>query len=159
MLILLPSCFDDNNKNDYSEWKTLNDQYIINAEIQSEDGHLVYQKVVPVWDRSLYILMQWHNDRSENVNTLNPLSNSTVTLNYTLTNIEGDTLDQGASFSCKPNAMITGFCTAVTNMNVNDTVTAVVPYTAGYGIYGSGRVPPFSTLIFGIRLKEINKLY
>lgn len=159
-LFLLPSCMGDSySANDYSEWRERNEAYINGLEKETENGELVYDKVVATWDNSVYVLMRWHNDRAETINKLTPLSNSTVTLNYTLTTIEGDTIDKGAGFSCRPNNMVTGFWTAVTNMNEGDTVTAIVPSNAGYGAYSSGGVLPYSTLIFGIKLVSIDKLF
>lgn len=160
LLTLLPSCLGNDSKgNDFSEWRELNEAYINSLETETENGVPVYEKIIPDWDRSLYVLMRWHNNRDENINRLNPLSNSRVTLNYALTTIQGDTIDSAEDFKCIPNNMVTGFWTAVTNMNEGDTVTAVMPYTAGYGTYGSGGVRPYSTLIFGIRLKSIDKLF
>lgn len=159
VLILLSSCLGNEATTDYTDWKAANEEFLLNAETETKDGLLVYEKIVPNWDRSVFVLMRWLNDRSETTGNLSPLSNSTVTLNYTLTNVEGDTIDRGASFRCQPNNMITGFWTAVTNMNEGDTVNVVMPYTAAYGIYGSGSIPPFSTLIFGIRLITIDKLF
>ena len=158
-LIVLTSCFGDSKTDDFSEWRLQNEEYVANIEAETVDGKLVYERITPNWDQSVFVLMKWHNDREENINKLTPLSNSTVTLNYMLTTIMGDTIDKGTSFTCKPNNMVSGFWTAVTNMNVNDSVTVVVPYTAGYGSFGSGAVLPYSTLIFGIRLNSIDKLY
>ena len=121
------------------------------------DGKLAYQKISPVWDKSFSILLRWHNEE-KNPSEVTPLSTSTCHVKYTLTNIEGDTLDSSPSFRCIPNNMITGFMAALTTMRVNDTVTAVIPYTAGYGAYGSGKVLPYSTLVFGIRLDSISRL-
>ena len=158
-LSFLTSCLSNSSDRDYSAWRQQNEEYIKGLETETVDGHLKYEKIIPDWDPNVYTLMCWHNDREENSNLLTPLSNSTVTLNYTLTNVEGDTIDMAGSFQCVPNNMVTGFWVAVTNMNENDTVTAVVPYNAGYGVIGSGGVMPYSTLIFGIRLKKINKLF
>ena len=160
-LLLLPSCLgnNDNISKDYTEWYTINQEYIDSCELVMENGSLAYERVVPNWDQSVFVLMRWYNDRSETVNLLTPLSNSTITVKYTLTNIAGDTLDSSSSFECQPNNMITGFWTAVTHMHEKDTITAVIPYDAGYGSYGSGSVLPYSTLIFGIRLDSINKLF
>ncbi|MCH5237580.1 MAG: FKBP-type peptidyl-prolyl cis-trans isomerase [Muribaculaceae bacterium] len=149
------SCLGNDRSEDYSDWRIQNQEYLDKAEIEMENGELVYDKISPVWDNNVYVLMHWHNDRKETEGELLPLSNSTVKVKYTLTDIKGDTLDSSASFNCKPNGLITGFWTAVTNMRVNDTVTAVIPYSAGYGVYGSGSVLPYSTLIFGIRLDSI----
>lgn len=155
-LLMLSSCLGGNDSStDYSEWRNLNTTFIENAEKEMENGMLKYQKIVPPWDNTVFTLVCWHNDRSETLNKLTPLSNSTVDVKYTLTTIEGDTLDSSASFRCVPNTLVTGFWTAVTNMNEGDTITAIMPYNAGYGTTGSGSVKPYSTLIFGIRLDSI----
>lgn len=151
----MTSCLGGNNENDYSQWRIENTKYIENAEIEMVDGHLRYEKIVPAWDKSIYALMEWHNDRNATLSQLTPLSNSTIDVKYVLRNIEGDTLDSSASYRLKPNQMITGFWTAVTHMHVGDSVTAIMPYSAGYGEYSSGKVLPYSTLIFDIRLDSI----
>lgn len=157
-ILVLPSCLGKEDKiNDYSEWRELNTNYFDSLANAMVDGHLVYQEIKPDWDKSFSILMRWHNE-DRNPSFVTPLSTSTCIVNYTLTNISGDTLDSSAGYSCVPNKMITGFMAALTNMRVNDTVTAVIPYTAGYGVYGSGAVYPYSTLIFGIRLDSISRL-
>lgn len=159
-LIILPACFHDNDdKTDYTQWKLQNDAYLEEIATMTEDGKLVYTPVSPVWDNSFTVYMRWHNKPGEeNPSDIRPLSTSTCIVKYTLKNIAGETLDSSANFVCVPNQLVTGFNTALTNMKVNDTVTAVVPYTAGYGMGGYGSVLPYSTLIFGIRLVSINKL-
>lgn len=157
-LLILPSCFNDKEGNDYSEWRNRNQAYIDSCESVMENGVFVYQKYTPVWDNSFSILVRWHNDPNENPSYITPLSTSTCHVKYTLTAITGDTLDSSASFECVPNSMITGFMAALCQMRVNDTVTTVIPYTAGYGVYGSNSIPPYTTLIFGIRLDSISKL-
>ncbi|MCH5226545.1 MAG: FKBP-type peptidyl-prolyl cis-trans isomerase [Muribaculaceae bacterium] len=158
VFLILSSCFKDSEETDYTEWRNLNAQAFNDSLALIEDGKLVYSEIIPDWDKSFSILMRWHNDRSENTNLLYPLSTSTCIVNYKLTNVQGEKIDSMADFNCVPNKMITGFMAAVTNMNVGDTVTTVIPYTAGYGAFGSGNVPPFTTLVFGIRLKSIQKL-
>lgn len=160
-LIVLPACFHDGDEpTDFTQWRELNQKYIDSVGvIIGEGGELEYKKITPVWDESFTILMRWHGE-NENPSMVTPLSTSTCHVKYTLTNILGDTLDSSASFTCVPHNMITGFMAALTNMRVNDTVTAVIPYTAAYGVYGSGNgnVLPYSTLVFGIRLDSISKL-
>lgn len=158
-LLVCSACFHDSKEIDYTNWRQLNTQaYNDSMALTEPDGYPVYTQITPGWDNSFTVLMRWHNDRSENTNLVYPLSNSTCHIKYTLTNIDGDTLDSSASFKCIPNQMVTGFMAALTNMNVNDTVTAILPYTAGYGAYGYGSVLPYSTLVFGIRLDSISKL-
>lgn len=158
-LLVLPACFHDNdNKSDFTEWRNENLEYINRIAELTEDGKTVYSPITPEWDNSFTIYMRWHNDGEENPSDIMPLSNSVCHVKYTLRNIDGEPLDSSASFTCVPNNMVTGFMTALTNMKVNDTVTAVIPYTAGYGSYSYGAVLPYSTLIFGIRLDSISKL-
>lgn len=163
LLLLMSSCLGDDETTDYTEWRTRNLEYIGNAENEVENGVKKYEKIIPSWDKSSYVLMDWHNDRALTSNNLSPLDNSTCDVKYILKTIDGDTIDSSYSmttygdsiFRCQPTGMVTGFWIALTNMNVGDSVTAVMPYTAGYGIYGSGSVPPYTTLIFGIKLVGI----
>lgn len=159
LCLLLPSCLGSSKETDFTQWRELNTQaFIDSSQLIDENGKLAYTELTPGWDKSFSILMKWHNDRSKNTNLLTPLSNSTCHIKYTLTNINNDTLDYSSSYTCVPNNMVTGFMAALTNMNPGDTVTAILPYTAGYGIYGYGAVPPYSTLVFGIRLDSISSL-
>ncbi len=164
MLLAMSSCLgDDEGYSDYKEWRQENLTYIENAKAETVDGKPKYESVTPEWDKSFSILMQWHNDRSKTANNLSPLDNSTCNVKYILKNIEGDTIESSykltehgdSIFQCQPTGLITGFWTALTNMHVGDSVTAILPYTAGYGIMGSGSILPYSTLIFGIKLVSI----
>ncbi len=165
VLLSLSSCLgnDDISKNDYAEWRQSNFDYIEKAEAATINGQKQYEKVIPDWDKSIFTLIQWHNDRSLTAKNLSPLSNSTCNVKYTLTNIEGDTLDTSSTqtehgdsiFQCRPNNMITGFSVALTSMHIGDSVTAVIPYNAGYGTSGYNSILPYSTLIFSIKLVDI----
>lgn len=161
-LLVLPSCFkdDDEDKGDYLSWGELNTRAFYDSLALTDDyGNKVYEEFTPVWDRSFSILLRWHNEGERNESFLTPLSNSTCYVKYTLRNIEGDTLDTSASLKCVPNNLVTGFMAALSQMRVNDTVTAVVPSAAGYGGFGYGAVLPNSTLVFGIRLDSISPLF
>lgn len=154
-LAILSSCMDDDEQRyeDYADWRNKNTEYIAKLEIQPD-----YKKVVPAWDLSSFVLIKTITSKPEN--TLHPLDNSTVRLKYLLTNIDGDTIDSSykltdSLFQCRPCDMVTGFWIATTNMCVGDSVTAVMPYTCGYGATGSGSILPYSTLIFQIKLDSI----
>lgn len=165
-LLALSSCLSDEEKTykDYTEWRNQNLEYIDNAKAETVNGVKVYEEVTPDWDKATTILMRWHNDRSKTQNNLVPMNNSTIDVKYILTTVEGDTIDSSYSqtaygdsiYRCKPTNLITGFQVAVTNMHVGDSITTIIPYTAGYGYAGSGSVQPYSTLIFGIKLVDIN---
>lgn len=160
--ILLDSCLGGEDAANYSEWRQLNTAYLATAEAETlPDGGKRYQTVTPSWDPASSILMQWHTRGKSNA--LHPLDNSTIDVKYLLRNIKGDTIDSSyknttygdSIYRLKPNEMITGFWIAATSMVPGDSVTAIVPYAAGYGAYGSGSVLPFSTLIFEIKLVNI----
>lgn len=156
---ILPACLDnETDLSNYTEWKALNQKYIDSIATLTEDGRLAYSEITPAWDNSFSVWLKWHNNREENKSYITPLSTSTCHVKYTLTSIKGDTLDSSSSYTCIPNNMVTGFMAALCEMRVNDTITAVIPYTAGYGAYGSSAILPYSTLIFGIRLDSISKL-
>lgn len=165
LLLFLPSCLgnDDDTLEKYKDWYEKNNQYLTDAENRMENGEKYYQRIVPVWSPGNYLLMRWHNDRSLTEKNLQPLSNSTVDLKYELQNINGDVIDSSYASTTygdsiarfKPNGTVLGFWTALTNMHEGDSVTAVVPYAAGYGANGSGSVLPYSTLIFNIKLKKV----
>lgn len=166
VLLSLSSCLSDDEKtyNDYTDWRNQNLEYIDKAKEATIDGVRQYEEVTPPWDSSTTILMQWHNNRSLTQGNLVPMNNSTVDVKYILKTIEGDTIDSSYAqtaygdsiYRCRPNNMITGFQAALTSMHVGDSVTTIIPYTAGYGSAGSGSVLPFSTLIFGIKLVGID---
>lgn len=163
LALSLSACLSDDETADYTDWLNKNTEYINQAEAASVNGVKVYEKVVPAWDQSSFVLMDWHNDRSLTASRLSPLDNSTINVKYLLTNVEGDTIDSSYSlttygdsiFQCKPCEMVTGFWIATTSMHVGDSVTAVMPFTCGYGVSGSGSVLPYSTLIFQIKLDSI----
>ncbi|MBD5358811.1 MAG: FKBP-type peptidyl-prolyl cis-trans isomerase [Bacteroides sp.] len=159
VLLSLSSCLSDDEKTyrDYTDWRNQNLEYIEQAEAATIDGNKQYEHVTPVWDKNTTILMQWHNNRALTQQNLSPMNNSTVDVKYILTTIEGDTIETTGDsiFRCKPNEMITGFQVALTSMHIGDSVTTVIPYTAGYGATGYNKILPYSTLIFGIKLADI----
>ncbi|MDE6227216.1 MAG: FKBP-type peptidyl-prolyl cis-trans isomerase [Muribaculaceae bacterium] len=157
LLLSTASCIKDDPEESYADWRAENEEYIANAEKSGK-----YQKITPDWDKTSFVLMDWIR-RGDNPNKIKPLDNSTVDVVYLLTNIEGDTLDSSFSrtdslYRIRPDQTCTGFRIALTNMNIGDSVEAVMPYFAGYGAYGSGSVLPFSTLIFQIKLVDIPAL-
>lgn len=60
-IVTLISCKDDNNLDDYKEWRNLNNNWL--AEIELSSGSY-YSKVVPSYDKGQYVLMHWFNDRN-----------------------------------------------------------------------------------------------
>ena len=162
----LTSCLgnDSDNTYDYTEWKNLNDYYIIQMEDSIDsDGNRVFEKIIPDWCPQIYVLAQWHNDRSLTEGNLVPLDNSTVDVVYECLYANGAVLDSSYNnttygdsiYRCKPSDNIYGFWTMLTNMHVGDSVTCVIPMNAAYGAQ-STTVMPYSTLIYNMKLKAIH---
>ena len=159
----LTSCLGgDDNSYDYTDWISLNENYLIRmTDTVGADGKKVFEKITPVWAPGVYILAQWHNDRSLTASNLVPMDNSTVDVVYRGSYVNGTVFDSSytnpdsvASF--KPNGTVAGFWTMLTNMHVGDSVTCIIPSNAGYGA-SSTSIMPYSTLVFNMKLKAIKK--
>lgn len=158
---LFQSCSPDSEEekaaNEYKEWKARNEAFF-QTELNATDsqGSALYQRVSPSWAPGTTILLQWIEKADDpKGNQLRPLDNSTVTCAYELHDIDGKLIDSGAAFKTQPVNTVPGFWTALTSMQVGDSLKAVVPMEAGYGYLSNGKVRPFSTLLFSIRLKSI----
>lgn len=161
----LTSCLgDDDNSYDYKDWINQNETYLAEKEAAVDaSGKKLFEKVVPSWCPGVYVLSQWHNDRSKTAANLVPMDNSTVDVIYECLYVNGTVLDSSYSnttygdsvYRCKPSDNIVGFWTMLTNMHVGDSVTCVIPMNAAYGV-SSTRVVPYSTLIYNMKLKAIH---
>ena len=85
-----------------------------------------------------------------------PSADSTVTLNYTLNDLYGNTIDQGSNVQLSLSRTVPGFTEAVTCMNVGETIVAYLHPSLGYGETGSDMVEPNALLIFEIELVSID---
>lgn len=166
LLILLPaisSCIKDNEQ-DYSEWEQKNLDFVASAQTErNSDGTLKYIRMAPEWAPEAFILVKWENNRSLTEKNLRPLSNSVVNVKYDLEDIDGNKIDNSYSsttygdsiYQSRPNQNILGFWNCVTNMHVGDSVTCIMPYFSAYGSVPNGKVKPYSTLIYHIKLVSI----
>ena len=82
-----------------------------------------------------------------------------VKLNYRLTNLQGEVLDQGNGvvFPMDMNQMIMGFVEGCTAMHVGDSATVYVHPEHGYGERGPNGIGPNRLLIFDIDVLGIEK--
>ena len=82
-----------------------------------------------------------------------------VKLNYRLTNLQGEVLDQGSGvvFPMDMNQMIMGFVEGCTAMSVGDSATVYVHPEHGYGERGPNGIGPNRLLIFDIDILGIEK--
>lgn len=90
-----------------------------------------------------------------------PTATQRVKVNYRGTLIDGTEFDssykrnQPATFAC--NQVIKGWTEALTMMPVGSKWMLYIPQELGYGSRETGKIPPFSTLIFEVELLEIVK--
>lgn len=88
-----------------------------------------------------------------------PQATSKVKVNYEGRLIDGTVFDSSykrkkpASFTC--NQLIKGWTDALTHMPVGSTWELYIPQELAYGARESGKIPPFSALIFTVELLDI----
>lgn len=159
---ILTSCFDDaeSTSEKYKEWRQQNEQYVTEAAAKTEGGIPYYTRITPSWAPNAFVLVHWHNNRSLTQGNLSPMDNSTTQITYELFDIEGtrisDSFNNADSiYTSRPSQNIIGMWTALTHMNVGDSVTMVIPSQAGYGEMNYGGVQPYSTLIYNVKLKAV----
>lgn len=163
---VFPSCnSDDNNLNDYLEWKKKNIEWIEQmAAKKNPDGTDYYTKVVPDWYKGGYVLMHYFNDRSTTAGNLSPLYTSTVDVRYIGYDCEDEPFDSSytvttggvrgvARFQC--NGVIPGWSVALMDMHVGDSAEIVIPYEMAYNTAYTGTILPYSALRFNVRLEDI----
>lgn len=151
------SCKDDNNLDDYKEWRSLNNNWLSELELSSGS---YYRKVIPSYDKGQYVLMHWFNDRNTTAGNLQPYYTSTVAVKYIGRLYNDEAFDSSylatdSLFVTKVNAVIPGWTIALQEMHVGDSVEVVIPYQSAYGTTGSGKILPFSNLKFNIKLVDI----
>lgn len=162
-MLTFTGCLDgeETTAEKYREWRTLNEQYVAEAEAQQDDaGNPFYTKIVPSWAPEAFALVHWHNDRALTEANLTPMDNSTVQFTYELFNINGERISDSFSsadslYTSKPLQNIVGVWSPLTHMHVGDSVTIVIPSQAGYGEVNYGDIKPYSTLIYNIKLKAV----
>lgn len=159
----LTGCFDDKESKaeQYREWRELNEKYVLDAEARKdENGDPYYTMITPSWAPGAFALIHWHNDRSLTEKNLSPMDNSTIRMTYELFDIDGEKISDSFAntdsvYQSQPNKNIIGVWTALTHMNVGDSVTLVLPSQAGYGEVSFSDIKPYSTLIYNIKLKAV----
>lgn len=161
--VSLSACFHDEDPiaEQYKDWREQNEQYIAEQLLKKDDaGNPYYTKIVPSWAPETYVLVHWHNDRTLTSKNISPMDNSVTQITYELYDVEGTELSNSFSntdslYTSRPNQNIIGMWTALTYMNVGDTVTMIIPSAAGYGTQKNGDIKPYSTLVYGVKLKAV----
>lgn len=162
-LLLLSSCLKD-DEIDYTEWEQKNTRYVAEMEALTKDGVPVYTRLTPSWAPAAFTLVKWENDRALTSGNLKPMSNSLVRVKYELNDIDGNRIADSYSatasygdsiYQTRPHDNIVGFWNTLTEMAVGDSVTCIIPAPAGYGNVQNGKIPPYSTLVYKIKLVSI----
>lgn len=152
---------NDDNWDTFKEWREANTAFYDEQQYSlSPEGGSYYQTLTPVWNSSAQILIRYLNDRRLTEGNLSPLLNSTVDVKYIgrLYNdiaFDSSFLKTDSLFRTRPNELIQGWTIALLDMRVGDSARIIVPYTLGYGATSSGAIPPYSTLVFDLKLVDI----
>lgn len=154
---ILSSCLGSDVE-DYLDWREQNDHWLDTVDMSG------YNKVTATWAPYHEVYMKWYNDRRLTADSLSPLSTSTISVKYELEDIEGNMISTSyktngdSLFTAVVNRNIIGFQMAVMNMNVGDSASVIIPYTAGYGKNAQGSVRPYTNLVYRIKLVSIPAL-
>ena len=160
-ITMLESCLGNNVFDQYKEWREKNDEWYTR---QAQSGQ--YTVVNASWDPSSQVLMRWHNDTMQTKNNLKPMLTSTVDVKYQLNLYDGTLVDSSYGNTTPADSIyrsmvsenVEGWMLGLTHMHVGDSCTIIIPYQQGYGsTMRSDLLKPFSVLVFGVKLMDINK--
>lgn len=159
------SCHSDNdNWETYKEWRNANAAWLERQADSTVNGKLYYESVRPEYDKGQYIYMHWFNDRNATKNNLQPYYTSTVDVKYIGYLYNGEPFDSSYNntatygdslFRTSLRNVISGWAIALQEMHVGDSVEVLIPYQSAYGASGSGSIPPYSNLKFGVKLVNV----
>ncbi|WP_405606755.1 FKBP-type peptidyl-prolyl cis-trans isomerase [Polaribacter sp. Asnod1-A03] len=137
--------FDIKINNSYADYEEQNDVLILQY---IEDNDLTATKT----ESGLYYVVN-----NEGTGT-QPTSDSNVTVAYKGYLLDGTVFDEStdAGVSFNLSQLIAGFTEGVTYFKEGGEGTLLMPYTLGYGEYGSGSIPGFTVLAFDINLISVN---
>ncbi len=162
---LIASCVGQSVEDEYKDWRQTNTEWF-SMQVNRTDasGKSYYKMLGAPWDPSAQTLIHWHNDTMLTRNNLKPLYTSTVDVKYRLRLYDGTAIDSSYTSTSPadsvtrfvmPGTLIEGWVMAMMNMHVGDSCSVIVPYQQGYGSVTMGKVKPFSTLVFDIKLVSI----
>lgn len=158
----ITACNDDDESawKQYAAWREANTNFYDEQKYLMEGGANVYTTIVPPWNTGADVLIKYLNDRSLTEGNLSPLSTSFVSVKYYGELYDGTPFDSSFTstdslFTTQLTNVISGWSVALQYMRVGDSARVVIPYTMGYGASSQGSIPPFSTLVFDIKLVDI----
>ena len=144
-LVALSGC----KQNDWLDWKTQNELWLINnaknPEVHTTHTGLQYKCIVP-----------------GEPNTPRVDDAKMVTINYSGKLINGYEFDANDNYSESVNMFVPGFTEGLKLMKEFGIYEFYIPYELGYGITEKGtegtksHIPPYSTLIFRVELINVD---
>ncbi len=158
------SCIKDDDSEDYTVWRAENEAFFnrMKDSIDPATGKHVYDSIPSLAYPQYYVLYREITPGPAD-NTLKPLYTSTVSVDYSghLYNTTTD-FDEGnmvfvVGRGTSQYSIIAGWTWAVMQMTVGDNWEVIIPWQLAYGANGSGSIPPYSTLVFDMTLKQIVK--
>lgn len=165
LAVAMSSCNDDDDNiwDRYETWRNANTSYFSEQQYKIVDGLNYYSTLTPVWNTSAQVLIRYLNDRTLTEGNLSPLLTSTVDVKYKGWLYNGAPFDSSYNlktngdsiFRTSVNSVIDGWTIALQDMRVGDSAEIVIPYNLGYGAQNVGNIPPYSTLIFNVKLVDI----
>lgn len=158
------SCDDDDSTTslaDYQEWRKVNTDFFEEQKYaMTPEGEMLYNTLTPSWNSGATLLIKYLNDRSKTEGNLSPMLTSRVSVKYIGRLYDGTPFDSSYTntdslFYTNLTDVISGWTIALQYMRVGDSVRVVIPYTLGYGTQVTAAIPPYSTLLFDIKLTDI----
>ena len=158
LLIIIGSCTttSDNSTVDYTKWKLDNETYFTN--MKDSAGFVSYSVPIAKGGSRFYYKITTQG----NQNSGSPTLSDSVKVNYRGKLMNGGIFEQTytgslPNSSAKPytfslSNLIGGWTENLIHMKAGEIRTIVLPQELGYGAYGAGPIPPFSTLVFDIQL-------
>lgn len=145
LICLLSSCKQDN----WIDWKLQNELWL--EQNKTKDS-------IQVTESGLQYKVLYAGNKTD----AHPGSASTVTIDYHGYLINGIEFDAGTS-SFAVSQLVEGFAEGVKKMHVHADYVLYIPWELGYGEEGSSAselsasyIPPYSTLIFSVHLKNVS---
>ena len=139
-VIFMSSC----ERNDYEEWKMLNDAWwaenrdsLENAGYQTTESGLMYKI---------------ENKGAEEQRF--PGGYSQINVSYTGKLIDGKTFQSAEKVGLSMSSVVAGWTEGLKKIQTGGIIHLYIPYFLGYGKEGSGAIPPYSTLYFKIQLHQ-----
>lgn len=140
-VFFIASCDEDK----YGDWKILNENWYSNFIEEHKDDPNFH-----VTESGLAYHVIHHGHYPEK-----PYIGSGIQVTYKGKYISGKQFDKKDEYWMALSETIPGWKEGIIKMNTGSNYIFYIPYQLGYGEKGSGNVPPYSTLIFDIKLDKV----